>query len=221
MTSNGKKIKQYFSSSFLNSKISDEEFDHLIDQSIIKLYDRAIHKTVLDKDECIRKPIRMIGPRIYNIGGAEFKMKNGKDNFIRYIPLGITIINFTQNEIVFYECVFDPINENPLNESTSSYFYSDVVSIETKSESVTTEEFSFGEKVINEIPLIGKLINNGTISQYNISEKFILTTTGSSRVEVKLSENVMIEEVGGEFSKSDSENAIRCIRKMLRDKKYS
>ncbi|WP_024770000.1 hypothetical protein [Aquimarina macrocephali] len=219
MTSNGKKIKQYFSKSILTSKISDNEFDTLLNESISKLFDRALTKTLLDKNDCLRTPRRITGPKMYDIGGAEFKLKKGKDNFIRYIPIGITIINFTQHEIVFYQCVFDPITENPLNESTSSYFYTDVVSIETKSESVTHEEFTFGEKVVNEIPLIGKLINNGTIHQYNVSEKFILTTSGSSWIEVRLSENVMIEEVGGEFSTSDADNAIRSIRQMLRDKK--
>lgn len=52
MTSNGKKIKQYFSKSILTSKISDNEFDTLLNQSISKLFDRALTKTLLDKNDC-------------------------------------------------------------------------------------------------------------------------------------------------------------------------
>ena len=225
MKSAGKKIKKYFSKSLIG-KISDQEYDKLIDQLTKPLHNRALAKTLLDSRDRVRPPVGFKGPILSlfgitasRVGGAEFNYKKGRDGYIRYTPIGITIINFTQHEIIAYQCVFDPITGNALNESTCSYFYQDVISLETRTESKAKEEISNGKKIFRKIPLIKKLIGKGNVKQYDVSEKFILTTSGSSVLEVKLSENELVEKVGGKFSTSESEYAIRSVRQMLRDKK--
>ena len=219
MTTNGKKIKNYFSKYTLSRRITDNEYDALIRKAIEPLFDRALEKTLLDSSDCVRKCRLISGiPKAFNSGGSEQNFKKGKDGYVRYIPIEITILNFTQHEIVIYQCVFDPITENALNESTLTYFYQDIVSIETQRESKTKRIFTIIERVLKKIPLI-KLFIKGRQKRYNASEKFILTTAGSSMLEVRLSDSKTIESVGGEFNISETENTIRSIRTMLRDKK--
>ena len=219
MTTNGKKIKRYFSKNLAFNKISDREFDHLVLKAMEPLYDRALEKTLLDREDCIRKPKRICGLQVSHNGGIEFKYKKGDDGYVRYIPIAVTILNFTPHEIVIYQCVLDPTTEKALNESTWTYFYEEVVSIETREVSTTKEKLSTVKKVINEIPIIKKLVK-GTHEQYNLSKKFMLTTRGTSRLEVQLSDYEVIEEtIGGEFNITDAENTIRSIRTVLRDKK--
>lgn len=53
-----------------------------------------------------------------------------------------------------------------------------------------------------------------------MQEKFILTTSGATKIEVILSEQLLIEqEGGGEISTSEAKKSIMVVRKMLRDKK--
>ncbi|MBC8755982.1 hypothetical protein H2O64_14990 [Kordia sp. YSTF-M3] len=219
MTTNGKKIENYFSKSIFSKSITDTEFDDLIWKSIQPLYRRALEKTSLDESDCIRESKLIIG-----IKGAgkyediEFNFKKGKDGFIRYIPKVITIINFTQHELVIYQCVFDPTTGQPLNESTKTYFYDDIVSIETETKSKSKQIFSPTEKVFKKIP-IAKLFVEGEKKTYNVSETFTLTTRGTSRVEVTLSDYKIVEQVGGEFNTTEAQNIIRSVDAMVKEKK--
>ncbi|MCI4670927.1 MAG: hypothetical protein MRZ79_22515 [Bacteroidia bacterium] len=222
VTKNGKIIKNYFSDSIFTSGPKDKEVDKLIEKSYEGLYDKALAKASINASDCIRPSVIITGPKLNNLGGAEFSIKKGKDNYIRYIPLGITIINFLPHQLVAYQCVFDPTTENALNESTLEYFYKDVVALETKTISRTEKTYTFSEKVINKIPVIKKLFDTGKVEQYNDAEIFVLTTSGGTKLEVVLTERVLIEAVGGgELPKTLSENSVKVVRKMLREKKMS
>ena len=72
----------------------------------------------------------------------------------------------TQHQIISFQCSFDLLTGNCLNESTDEYFYKDVVSVATKTISLTysTEKF-------------------GTL-QLNAAETFVLTTSGGTSVEI-------------------------------------
>lgn len=216
MTSNGKKIKNYFKK-FNLSRISDQEFDRLIDRSMEGLFDRALKKTLLDADECIRDPKMITGLKVKDYGGAEINYRKGKDGYIRYIPKVVSVLNFTQHEIVIYQCVFDPTKEIALNETTFAVFYDHVVSLETRSLAREITKYSNTEKIMNKIPGIKKL-TSGTKNHYNVSKKFVLTTNGKATLEIKLSDFEIVEEIGGQFRTSDSEDVIRAVRSALKDK---
>lgn len=221
MTESGKRIKAYFSKGIIRRKRPDDkEFDSLVHLSTRDLFNQALRKTGLDSDDCIRGPVIIIGPRLQDRGGIEFAVKKGKDDLIRYIPLGVTIINFTVDELVVYQCVFDPTTENSLNESTFEYYYNDIVSLETRTESYTKREYNLVEKIINNISILKNIVSTGKVEQHNLAEKFLLTTSGGSRIEVVLAEDTLIEEAGGgEVSTSEAEKSIMVVRRMLRDKK--
>jgi hypothetical protein len=108
--------------------------------------------------------------------------------------------------------VFDRITGNPLNEGTEEYFYKDVVSVTTKTESQTVNIVAKGL-------FIKQLLG---IAQLNSAEKFILTTSGGTSISVVLKDPSLIERMGGGVIPTDrTEKAIAAVRKMLREKKGS
>lgn len=218
MTPNGKKILSYFKKGISFSKnVTDKEFDELINKVITPLQKRALEKTLLDESECKRDSEMLFGPSRSKNSLVERYFKKGEDDYVRYIPLVVTILNFTEHELVIYKCVFDPTTEIALNESTWTYFYKEIVSIETTEESRTGEFLSPVKYALSKVPFIELLIK-GEQKHFNVSKEFILTTRGSSSYRAKLSDYEMLDEVGGEFKISESENTIRAIRSALRDK---
>ena len=50
-------------------------------------------------------------------------VKRGKDKLIRYSPIEITIIHFTEHQLVTYQCAFDLTIGEPLNARIKRFFY--------------------------------------------------------------------------------------------------
>ena len=222
LTPKGKKIRSYFFNSSFFGGLDDSTVDRLIEESYSHLYSKALNKANIQSSDCIRDSVLITGPRFQSVGGAEIGIKKGKDGIIRFIPIGVTIINFLPHQLVAYQCAYDPTTENALNESTLEYFYKDIVSLETKTISKTEKKYTFSEKVLLKIPVLKKIIETGSIEQYNEAEVFVLTTSGSTKLEVTLSEKILIEAVGGgEIPKSLSERSILAVRRMIREKKMN
>ena len=185
-------------------KVSDQEFDAILEKDFETLSKIALNKTGVDASELIADEVLITGPRLWNVAGAEIHYKQGKDKILRFTPMAVTVINFTQNQLLAYSCIFDLITGKCLNESTDEYFYKDVVSVTTKTTSMTVN--SPDKKI-------------GTI-QLNAAEFFALTTSAGTSISVVLSDPSLIEKMGGgEIPKSRAEKAIQTVRKMLRDKK--
>ena len=105
-------------------------------------------------------------------------------------------------QIISYQCCLDLLTGNYLNESTDEYFYKDVVSIATKTESKTYSSDKFGDV------------------QLNAAETFVLTTSGGTSIEMVLRDPKLIEMMGGgNIPTTEAERAIQVVRKMLREKK--
>jgi len=192
--------------SFNKKKVTDQEFDSILADDLKTLSKTALSKTGTDSSELVSEEVVITGPKFWDIAGAEIHYKKGKDNYLRFTPMSVTVINFTQNQLLSYSCVLDLITGKPLNEATEEYFYKDVVSVSTKTESMT---------------ITSKDTKIGTL-QMNAAEKFTLTTSGGTSVSVVLSDPSLIEKMGGgEIPKTIAEKAIQTVRKMLRDKKGS
>lgn len=185
-----------------HGKPSDQQMDAWLEEDLKILNNKALKKTGIDESELVSESVQVTGPRLWDIAGAEALFKKGKDNVLRFTPIGVSIINFTQNQLLNYTCILDITTGNPLNESTDEYFYKDVVSVSTKSES----------KTVN-------IKNLGNI-QLNSAETFTLTTSGGTSLSVLLRDPSLIEKMGGgEIPTTRAEKAIQTVRKMLREKK--
>ena len=199
-------------------KPTDEQMDAWIQEDLKDLQARALAKTGIDQSELIGEPVMVYGPRFWNIGGAEVGIRKGKDGVVRFMPLGVTVINFTPNQLVAYQCALDLTTGNPLSESTDEYFYRDVVSVSTQSKTMTWDSGVLGAKALTEGPLAA-LVTAGKL-QFNAAETFTLTTSGGTSIEVVLRDPKLIESVGGGTIPTDmAEKAVQTVRKMLREKK--
>jgi hypothetical protein len=184
--------------------VSDGEVDQWTQEDLRKLSGRSLEKMGIDPSETVADGVIITGPRLSNLGPAPFGYRKGKDNILRFTPVNATIINFTQNQLLVYRCALDLISGNPVNEATDEYFYRDVVSVQTSSETVT-------------VSLPGKQFQG---LQLNAAETFKLTTSGGTSVSMALRDPSLIEKMGGgEIPTTTAERAIQTIRRMLREKK--
>lgn len=221
LTEKGKKLKNYFSKSLISRKIADEEFDTLIDSSMKGLYQNALEKLCLDEADCIKKPVWISGPPdVRKLSGVELEIKKGKDNFLRFIPLGVTVYFFSNHSVLAYQCSFDPTTENPLNESTFEFFYNDIVSFETVTKSNSQIDYDWKSKLLKKLPLIGSFFKTGRLIQFDTQLQFILTTSGGTKLAVALTEDVLTKATeGGKFSLEESIKSVATVRRIIRDKK--
>jgi hypothetical protein len=197
---------------------SDSDIDELIEEDLSRLSEHALKKTGIDDGDIVAEPVVVTGLDLENVGDAEFHIKLGKDANIRLTPLGVTIINFTQHQLVAYQCTLDLLTGNPLNERTYEYFYQDVVSVSTESQSKSWYLDRSSRKALKNTP-IGKMVHADSI-QFNAAETFNLTTSGGTSIDVVLSDVELIEALGGgEIPKHRAEKAISSVRRMLREKK--
>lgn len=181
---------------------SDQEMDKYIEEDLSHAKKKSLQKLSMDESQLVGESVVVTGPRLWNTGGADILHKKGGDNTLRFTPINISVLNMTQHQIVSYQCCLDLTTGNYLNESTDEYFYKDVVSVATKTESKTYT-----------------LDKGGTI-QLNAAEVFALTTSGGTSVEIVLRDPKLIEMMGGgNIPTTEADKAIQVVRKMLREKK--
>ena len=203
---------------FWTQKPTDQQIDALIKEDLGKIEKLALDKTGLDESEIIAEPVMVYGPRFWNIGGADAGIKKGSDGIVRFMPLGVTVINFTPNQLTAYQCALDLTTGNALSESTDEYFYRDVVSVSTQSKSLTWDSAMLNMKKIASGPLAALMVAGKL--QLNAAETFVLTTSGGTSIEVVLRDQQLIKSAGGGNIPTDMANkAVQSVRKMLREKK--
>ena len=181
---------------------ADARLDAWLEEDLQKLSKTSLTKLATEGSDLVSDPVQITGPRLWDTGGATVLFRKGQDNRLRFTPVSVSIIHFTQNQLLAYECVFDSTTGRPLNERTEEYFYKDVVAVSTKSESRTVKSAALGTL------------------QLTAAETFTLTTAGGTSLSVVLSDPSLIAKMGGgEIPTSRAEKAVLAVRKMLRDKK--
>ena len=188
--------------SYIQGKPTDQQMDEWLEEDLHRLSEKALVKTGTDKDETKADAVTVTGPRFWRIGGASILWKRGNDGTLRYSPMEVSVINFTEHQLLAYTCVLDRTTGNPLNESTEEFFYKDVVSVSTTTKSDTQDMGTLGN------------------IQMNAAEYFILLNAGGGELKVFLRDPTLISRMGGgEIPTTRAEKAIAAVRSMLRAKK--
>jgi len=201
-----------------SQRATDDQMDSWTAEDMANLRKRAVEKSSLDPSELLREPVVVTGPRLRGLGGAQFGIRRGKDQQIRFTPIDTTIINFTEHQLVLFQCALDLTTGKALNESVDEYFYKDVVSAATQSRSYTCD---LNKKALLQFPHAKKAMVNGRL-QLNSAETFVLTTSGGTSIEVVLSDPMLAESLGGgQIPTQPADQAVQAVRKMLREKKAS
>lgn len=137
---------------------TDEQYDSEVGKALNNLRQKALNKLGIDEDEV--KEIEPISFDGYVYKGAT-ELKRGADGLFRTNKYECVQLFFSQNEVHCYTFNFDTTSDKHF-ESTDVYFYKDIVSVSTSSES---------EKV------------KDTTVEY---ETFKLTTAGGTALQVSL-----------------------------------
>jgi len=178
--------------------------DKIISEDLAGAKERSLQKASIDTSELIGESILITGPRFWNTGGAICLYRKGEDNVLRFNPINLTVLHLTQHQLIAYQCCVDLLTGNLLNESTEEFFYKDIVSVTTKTESQTYDTTSFGRIQLNE------------------AETFILTTSGGTSIKATLRDPTLTQLMGGGVVPStNADRATQAIRKMLREKKQN
>lgn len=160
---------------------------------------KARQKWGIDDSEIVGKPVFVWGPSLTPTGTQA--AKRGKDGVLRYNPIQFAVLGFGEHQMLAYQGVLDMMTGNIVKEGTEEFFYRDVVSVSTKTNSIT-----FGYK--------------GVTHQVNDTETFELTTSGGTSIRVPLRSQRMASILGGgEMPTTHAEEAIAAVRSMVRQKK--
>jgi len=192
--------------SSIGTRPTDQQIDEWLEEDLKRTVKKAHDKMGIDESKIVGEPVQITGPRFWNIGDAKFLYRRGKDNIIRFTPLDVSTILFGQDQLLAYNCSFVFAEGKYLNEGTDEYFYKDVVSVSTKSES-------------RSVTFKGKPV------QLNAAETFVLTTSGGTSISILLRDPKLVEAMGikkirgDEIPTTGAEKAIQSIRTMLREKK--
>lgn len=143
---------------------SDEDFDAAVKAKAGDIKSRALKKFGVDESELtLIEPIVFFGPSLDAPAGKQSLVKRGKDGIWRTSAYNAVAVFFSESQLFIYQHTWSMVNSNR-SENADEYFYKDIVSVSTQSDSETFEEFVKGTK---------------TERQVNI-EAFSLRTTGGN-----------------------------------------
>jgi hypothetical protein len=160
---------------------TDADIDRQVRTILEELPQRALKKLALDADEVkLIDPI-IVGGHPLGSRGSRIRVKIGKDGKVRSsIVEGIAIF-FAEQELHAYKYQVSLVKKNESSDRTDVYFYRDVVSVSTRSDSTS-------------VPVVGEA-NPQTLN----TEVFTLTTSGGTAVECSMnaSDNVAGHNIQG------------------------
>ncbi len=193
--------------SYLGGRPNDEQMDQWFEEDMKDIEESSFGQTGLDKSEVVADPVRVHGPILWNmeddgIPHSDVLFKKGKDDVVRFAVNHVNIILLCEHQLASYSCVFNSLKRVSVAEETDMYFYKDVVSVATKTES---SNFSLpnGEKLVK-------------------SKMFVLTTSGGTSVKVMISDPKLAQ-----FTKVSTipttiaDKAVETTRRMVMTKKQT
>ena len=147
----------------IKGRVGDKEYDDSVSAMIRDMKPKALEKLGIDEDEVSEiEPIVISGYEINNC--KAFKM--GKDKSFRTDIYKVIMMFFSTNEIHCYTYLFNTLIPQS-NEKTDVYFYKDIVSVSTSSETVnvplTNESITYESFKIN--------TSGGTVLTATIKDK--------------------------------------------------
>lgn len=199
--------------------VTENYIDSLKAEGLAEVSDRSKNKTYVDESELISEPLLLTTHRKWDRAGAFSGEKKGADNIYRYTPIDITQLYMTDNRLISYQACLDLTTGKFLNEGTAEFYYEDIVSIETLTESASIEFVGQAKKKFEKLQIAGKI---GNLMQINHTEWFVITTTAGTKLKIGIRDEGLLSKMGADNNaRTDSEKSVQAIRAMIRDKKKS
>ena len=183
-----------------DARPTDSQMDKWLFEDLQEIIEKnPIPKLGLDKSELISESLVVPGPVFWNVPGFnsdEINRRMGNDNCFRYSILTVQIFLFTEHFLGSYKCYYNWHRNTVINESTNEFFYKDVVSVKTDTESTALT-----------------LMNNERLEH---AQPFQLNLSGDS-IKVIINNDSSLKTSSEMTSRVDK--VVQSIRTMIRQKK--
>ena len=186
----------------MGARPSDVQVDQWLEEDIKTLVPKALSKCGLTEGELVGDPLVIRGPIYWEVTGvnkADLVFRKGNDGMARFGVYDLTNVFLTDQRLTAYKCYFNFLKNVTLNESTTEYFYQDVVS-------VSTREISTSYTLPNNQKLVS-------------AQAFAVQVPSGDAISVVVSATKLEELTGARLPWTGAEKAVEVIRTMLRSKK--
>ncbi len=120
-----------------------QQMTEWLQEDLEALKEKSLEKMRLDESETIAESVILKGPIWWGVPGLDEEeilrgtTGNADGQGYLYSFWDIVILNIGENSLAVYKCAYNWPRNHPTNESTSEYFYQDIVAVRTGNESVT------------------------------------------------------------------------------------
>ncbi len=156
-----------------------------------------------------------------------FKVKVGRDGITRFTPPCVSILHFTKDHLIAYQCDLDLLGGKALNETIEEYFWQDIVTLQIEKHSLPPAENEFalrqqwskslpGDKAEKYEPLFSaesEVLPTGKRTILRLK-----TNTGGG-LEIVVEDDRFADNPAEDSLQIRNEKAIARLRKLLRDRK--
>lgn len=189
---------------WVSGKATEQEFDSRLAKDIAALKRASIAKCGIDESDLVGESVILTSPIWYPVSGVPNEestlMKRGSDARWRFACYHVQIIHLLEHHLASYACDFNLLRNAAVGDTTDEYFYKDVVSVSTKTESSNIS------------------LPNGVVLQS--AQVFRLTTSGGTAIQVVIGDARLQQMTGNQgIPSAEVEKAVQNIRTMLRQKK--
>lgn len=212
---------------WLSSKpvIDEAEFDLYAEEDMAYIDSlNILEQYGKDESELVSKVYTKFAPDFEGAGLVDFAWRLGEDGKIRYSIIEVTKAFMFQDQLMIFTASWDFIKGILMNETTYTFFYKDIVAINTSSVYDKTSNAWFIQ-LVGMIPYVGEYIaafmkEKATI--YKTAETFDLISSSGNSIGLGVGFDQWVLAHGGQVpDKTDAEEMIRAIRKMVEEKKTS
>lgn len=156
-----------------------------------------------------------------------FKVKVGDDGLTRFTPPCLTVLHFTKDHLIAYQCDLDLISGERLSETIEEYFWQDIVTLQIEKQSLAAADDEFalmqqwskslpGDKAEKYQPLFSdaaEVLPTGKRTLLRLK-----TNTGGG-LEIVVADERFVDNAGDDSLQARNARAIARLRKLLRDRK--
>ncbi|MCF7868544.1 MAG: hypothetical protein K9N09_07590 [Candidatus Cloacimonetes bacterium] len=180
-------------------KATDQQMDKWLNEMFETITKKnALDKLGIDESELTAETLFIPGPVYWGVQGFDqsvIKRKEGKDKYYRYSTWNIEVFLMTENYLANYGCTFNMIKNTSINEHTNEFFYKDVVSVRTATES---SAYTL---------LDGHKLEQSQMFQLNLAGDSVRVVTDDANLKVSSAMSSRVDKT------------VQAIRTMLRQKK--
>lgn len=225
-----------------SARATDEDLDFWRDEDFDRIVAEVCEDAALNTADLIdpEDPIVIAGlPRFKNLkisrshddGSApqawRFKVKVGRDGITRFTPPCLTVLHFTKDHLIAYQCDLDLLSGKALNETIEEYFWQDIANLQIERQSLAAadDEFAIFQQWSRDLPddmaeKYGPLFSDrAQVLPTGKRTTLRLKTNAGGGLEIVVADERFVENPGDDSLQARNEKAIARLRKLLRDRK--